>query len=253
MHLSCPQCNQPVSAADINIQQLVAICTSCDNVFSFSSDLPKSKRRKAGQPEYLDLNEADDLRISFRSNFRLDKNENFISSAIMTIVFASIALLMIGLRVEENIPVILPIAFALSAAFAAYWVALIAYNKTHIVMDPSKIRVSRGPLPSYGQEREIELNNVVSIFSEETTASQKEGYDTPRYHVWAKLVDNRRKLIVADVTDDYGLFIAQRLQEYLDDDKESDWKHLSLADEPDAVVELEKESEDLRFADSEGA
>ena len=253
MQLTCPQCNQPVSAADINIQQLVAICTGCDNIFSFSSDFLKSKRRKARQPEYLGLREADDLRISFRSNFRLDKNENFISSSIMTIVFTSIALLMFGLREEENTPVVLPIAFALTAVFAAYWVALIAYNKTRIVMDSSKIQVSRGPLPSYGQEREIELNNVVSIFSEETTASQREGYDTPRYHVWAKLADNRRKLIVADVTDDYGLFIAQRLQGYLDDDKEGDWKHLSLADEPDAIVELENESDDLRFDDSEGA
>lgn len=169
MQLTCPQCNQPVSAADINIQQLVAICTGCDNIFSFSSDFLKSKRRKARQPEYLGLREADDLRISFRSNFRLDKNENFISSSIMTIVFTSIALLMFGLREEENTPVVLPIAFALTAAFAAYWLALIAYNKTHIVMDSSKIQVSRGPLPSYGQEREIELNNVVSIFSEETT------------------------------------------------------------------------------------
>ncbi len=215
MRLTCPQCDALVTADHINIQQMVAACPSCSNVFQFTVPEPKSKRRKMRQPRSLQLYEDEDLHLAYRTNFRLDKDENFFSSVILSTVFTLLALVMSGGYLAGEIPVSLPFIFGLVALPMYYWLGLIVFNKTHIYMNSTSIEVSRKPLPSIGQTREIDLSALTSVSAEETKASKQKEYDTPRYHVWANMPDNTSKIIVADVTEDYAYFIAQKLNDKL--------------------------------------
>lgn len=215
MRLTCPQCNALVTADHINIQQMVAACLSCSNVFQFTVTEPKSKRRKVRQPRNLQLHEAEGLHLAYRTNFRLDRDENFISSVILSTVFTLLALVMSGGYLAGEMPVSLPFIFGLVALPMYYWLGLIVFNKTHIYMDSASIQVSRKPLPSIGQTREIDLSNVTAVSTEETKASKQKEYDTPRYHVWANMPDNSRKIIVADIAEDYAYFIVQKLDDKL--------------------------------------
>jgi hypothetical protein len=164
--------------------------------------------------------------MTFRTNFRLDKDETFLSvaglSAILT--FVTVMLIVSGeLRGEILEILLIPIAMGLGIAFLYYWFALIVYNKTYIEADDEEIVVSRKPLPNLlNQARNVSLSGVVAIRYEETPISKKEGYDTPRFRVWAETVDGSRKTIVNDVIDDYALFITQRLNEYLRLDADDD-------------------------------
>ena len=218
MQLTCPQCGQSVKADHINIQQMAAVCPSCSNVFQFAAEGPKLKRRKARQPRHLQLDESEGLHIAYRTNFRLEKNENFINSGVLSVVFTFAAILMISLYLAGELPIILPILFGLATPPMYYWLGLIAFNKTHIDMDGVSIKVSRRPLPNIGQAREIDLSGITSISAEETSASKQKEYDTPRYHVWANFSGGGRKLIVADVTEEYGYFTAQTLDGWLQQD-----------------------------------
>ena len=217
MQLTCPQCGQSVRADHINIQQMAAVCPTCSNVFQFAADGPKLKRRKVRQPRHLQLDESEGLHIAYRTNFRLEKNENFLNAVAMSVFFTFLTLLMAGLYFAGELPLFLPILIGLVALPMYYWLGLIAFNKTHIDMDGVSIKVSRQPLPG-GQTREIDLSGLLSVSAEETRASKQKEYDTPRYHVWAHFPGGGRKLIVADVTEEYGYFTAQTLDGYLQQD-----------------------------------
>ena len=94
-------------------------------------------------------------------------------------------------------------------------------------MDEDTIKVARKPLPNpLNQGHEISLAGVTAIKYEETAASKKEAYDTPRYQVWAETMDGSRRTIVNDVIEDYAVFVAQHLQERLQMDDERDVSRL---------------------------
>ncbi len=215
MQLQCPQCDQPVKAEQINIQQMVALCDACSSVFDINLQRAKSKRRKVKRPPGLRILADDPLHLAFRTNFRLDKSENFSASAILSGVFSLVTLMMIGLYIAGEVPIFLPLVFALMALAALYSLATITYNQTHIWLDEHAIHIARRPLPAITQARQITLDGIESCSAEETAASRREGYDTPRYHVWAQYIDGGRKLISGDLTEDYASYIASQLNQQL--------------------------------------
>ncbi len=215
MQLHCPQCDYPVKAEQINIQKMVALCEQCSGVFDISRPRAKAKRRKVHRPPRLHRRSEDPLHLGFRTNFRLDKSERFQSSAIMSGVFSLMTLLMTGLFLEGEVPIFLPLMFVIMAIAAIYSLATITYNQTHIRVEDEAIHVSRAPLPSLTQARRISLDGLESFAIEETTASQREGYDTPRYHVWANDADGGRRLVSGDLTEEYASYIASQLNQRL--------------------------------------
>jgi hypothetical protein len=229
MQLTCPNCGHEVPASNVNIQQMAAVCPACNSLFKVELPEPKSKRRKIKQPEPLTFDENDHrLHMAFRTNFRLDRSEAFISSATVSLVFALITVISFA----SGASILFPLGFALLTAICFYWLALTVYNQTHIDMDDERIKISRQPLPMpFNSTRDVNLANVKAIRYEETPASVRESYDTPRYNVWAETVDGSRRIIVQDMVEEYAIFIAQRLSEYLDRDAEADVNIARLIDE----------------------
>jgi len=235
MQLICPHCGKQVPAENINIQRMVAVCPTCNAVFQFDPSDTKIKRRKVKQPPQITSDEADHhLNITFRTNFRLDQSESFILSGIFSAIFAFLTIILIGASAVK--PAALPIAlgFGLFTLLSFYWLGLVTYNKTHIEVSDEKIEVSRKPLPSFlNQSTTLGLSGIERVRYEETAASKKAGYDTPRYNVWADMVDGNRKLIVSDMVEEYAVFISQRLNEFLDLEAAPDSVRL-LEDAPEA-------------------
>lgn len=234
MQLICPNCGEPIPASNINIQKLAAVCPACNTVFSFdpAPAEPKIKHQKVKQPPQLELRDEDDtLHMAFRTNFRLDRDEGFISSAAGSLFFTFMTFIMAGSYFAEGAPILLPISVALVTLCFYYALALIVYNRTHIGMNDERIQVTRQPIPNFmGRVHEVSLAGVVAIRCEETAISKQKAYDTPRYRVWAELADGRQKLIVNDVTEDYAYFITQRLDERLHEEADVDVSRLEDAE-----------------------
>lgn len=216
MQVTCPNCGETVPAEHINIQQMVAVCPACDSFFSFDAPAEKLKRRKVKQPEGLTLEDGEMLEMAFRTNWRLDQEESFTGAAILGVVFSLLTFIMFGGAMQNDVPIFLPVFFAMFAAAADYAAVLRIYNKTHITMDADTITISRKPLPGLRAPQLVSLSGVVAIHAEETVTSKEKHYDTPRFRVWAETADGIRRTIVNDVVEDYAYFIAQRLQERLD-------------------------------------
>ena len=247
----CPQCQQPVEAEQVNIQQMVALCPVCSSIFELRPGLQRRKTRKVQQPTGLQLNDGDPLTFKFRTNFRLDKNEYFINSAILSVVFSLMTILMIALNLEGEVPVFLPMLFAIMALGALYWLGSIAWNHTEIAASENSLMVSRRPLPVTSSSRVMDLTDVETFYAEETVASQREGYDTPRFHVWASETEGGRKLVIGDLTEEYATYIASRLDAWLREDDDISVDRLSL-DEADAdaaqLADLVKATDDYKAA-----
>lgn len=238
MQLTCPNCNEKIIAGNINIQDKIAVCHQCDTVFQFSipdSSDKKAKRRKVHQPHDLTLHDEERLHMSFRTNWRLDQNETFLTGAILGVLFTFISVMLIS-EGELNL---LPFIIGLIAFAGYYTAALTAYNKTHITMNDVSIKTSRLPLPgSTRHHTEVNLANVESITTEETAMSAKEGFDLPRYNVYANRFDGSRQVIIKDVTEEYGQFIAQTLNAELS--AEDDHLDMSrLEDKPIIIDDID--------------
>ena len=233
MQLTCPNCGEQIPSENINIQQMTAVCPTCSTVFRFDPPEAKVKRRKVKQPARVTLRESGgQLSLSFRTNFRLDKNETFISTGILGLVFTFLTVASASGYLASDVPLVIALGFGLATLFLYYLVALTIYNSTHIDVNEETIQVSRKPLPDLRtQPRDINLSGIERIRYAETPVSIREGYDTPRYTVWVVMVDGRRKVIVSDVIDDYAVFIAQRLNEYLHLDAQLDVSRLIDDDE----------------------
>jgi hypothetical protein len=218
MQITCPNCGQAIRAENINVQELVAVCANCDTVFKFTAPEEKSKRRKVKQPEQLILRDAEKLEMSFRSNWRLAQNQDFIGIVIILGMTIFLTVSSVGAAIGGAAPIFIPIVGTLISFFLAYLLGLLVYNQTHIVMDKERISVSRKPLPTLSNQLDISLHGIEAIKCEETPVSKKEGYDLPRYRVWAETADGSRRPIVNDVTEEYAYFISQRLNERLHED-----------------------------------
>ncbi len=219
MQLTCPECGAKISAQNINIEQMIAVCPECDTVFQFDPPGEKAKRRKVKQPEHLTAHESDQgVNLSFRTNFRLDQNEAFIITGILSAIFTLGLPAVLGdvLAGDLEIGILIPLLLVIS--FLYYLLGLIVYNKTHIDVTDAEIRVSRGPLPSpFSHTHHISLAGIKHIHYAETPVSIREVYDTPRYTVYAVMDDGTQTLIVTDVINDYAVYLTQRLNAALED------------------------------------
>lgn len=251
MQVLCPNCGAKVTADNINIQRMTAVCAVCDTVFSF--DLPeakaKTKWRDVRQPEKLILRDAETLRMEFATNFRLDRNVNFIMGTAGGVSMSLIGLL---LSTDPEVPGLLTVGILLFAAILFYWAMLTVLNRTHIEMDEDSITVRRKPFPNpFEQRLEIPLDGVTAIKYEETAMSKKEAYDTPRYRVWAETAGGISQTIVSDVIEEYAVYISQTLEERLYTDSDADVSRLEadhdeLDDSADAYEVLRKSQKNIR-------
>lgn len=217
MQIVCPTCGEPISSEHINIQRMAAVCPACHTVFQFDPSPSKLKRRKIKQPAQLLAQESENgLKLAFRTNFLLYKNELFLAGVFFSSIFTFLTLM---LAVAANSPakMLLALMFGLISCLLYYGMALVAYNKTHIDISDESITVSRKPLLDFfNPTNTILLSGIESIRYEETAASKEAGYDTPRYTVWAEMVEGHRKVIANNLIEDYAVFITQRLNEQLE-------------------------------------
>lgn len=247
--LTCPNCGTKIPAEKINIQELVAVCPTCDTIFKFTpSEANKTKRRKVKKPEHLQIEESPQgTRFTFRTNFRLDRSEAVVAGGSLALIFSIISIVLVNQALQglKDVPIpllALMIGFSLSLF---YYLALEVYNKTVVTLEDEQIKVARQPLPNpLTQPSVLNLSGVESFIYEETPASIKEAYDTPRFHVWAVLADGSRRVLLKDLVEDYAIFISQELNERLELNHNADVSRLvdELGDEEE-LHHLQHESQ----------
>ena len=248
MQLTCPNCQTPITVDLINIQEMTAVCGTCHTVFGFERPQSKQKQRKLKEPDTFDVRESDDnLHMSFRSISRWYADDNIIGG-----LGGGLAFFLVGFffRNGAEFPAILPLVFWSAALFSLLWTIAFVVNRTHINMNDESIDVSRKPISALSSIRKsIDMTNVVAIHIDETAQSKTEGYETPKYRIWAEMSDRRQETILKDLVEPYASVVAQRLQSYLADMNE--YEELYVEDALEDIVENDTDGNLMLYAAAE--
>jgi hypothetical protein len=213
MELKCRNCGALIPAENINIQELLAVCSRCNHVFEFnrSAVARKPKPHKLKPPARLRVYEDDDrLELSYRLVLGPGPRFGLIMSTIGAV---ALPLIIIG-AARDGAPALILLFFGLLAFVMWYLIAAFLTTTTRISADENQLEIQSGPLPfPASDDKSLRIHDVKRVFFEQTLEAWPPGM--PTHHVYAELQDGSRVTLVTSLPYDHAHYIARVLEEFL--------------------------------------
>jgi hypothetical protein len=212
MKLKCPACGAPIASSAINVQQMVAVCPECDNVFQFEG-IFRQQRRKIKAPAQFQVSDDDPNRLDMAFKWSWRTEPPF---ALVGVLFAlSVSLLMLIGMVSDGAPppaLLIPLA---PASLMSYILLTLALNRTHYESDGETLTVYTEPLPYFRYGKKTLAVDEISEVTVERPAyapfpEGKAGF----YNVYVHTLDGDKVQIAAYVNYEHAHFIAQEVKAY---------------------------------------
>lgn len=224
MKLSCPDCHQPVSAKDVNVQLGIGKCLACDSVFSLVDQIgmPLRSLRNSlpvAAPKHWVIDDfGPELTISWR----------WYTHAIWFLVFfaiiwdgflivwytAAIAAFFTEFNWAAVIMMVFP-ALHLAVGFGITYVVLTSFlNRTVVRVSGGELTIYQGPLPVWGNRR-LSIIDVCQFFCTESASRGKRGYSYT-YTLNALLTSGERISLISNFADaSHPLYLERSLEDRL--------------------------------------
>ncbi len=226
MKLTCPDCQKPVPAEDVNIKLGVGKCLACDAVFSLADQMGqplKSLRSNlpVAPPKHYRVEDfGPDLTIGWR----------WYTHAIWFLVFFAIFWdgflivwysIAITALVHGNggdagtwIMLIFPMLHLLVGLGLTYVCLITFFNRTEIKLAGGELSVHLGPFPVWGNRR-LPTVEVCQLFCTEQCHRRKHG-SSYSYNVNALLQSGERISLVCNIQEAHeALYLERVLEERL--------------------------------------
>ncbi len=213
MKLKCPACGAPIPASAINIQQMVAICPACDNVFRFG-DTFAPRRRKLKAPAQFRVADDDPERLdmAFKWSWRTEP-----PVGLLAVGFAfMVSLITLLGMIAEGAPPLAMIMPLMPLTLMSYILLTLAVNRTHYESDGETLKVYTAPLPYFRYGKKTVAVDEIERVSVERPAyapfpEGKAGF----YNVYVHTFDGDKLQIAAVVNYEHAHFIAQEIEAHL--------------------------------------
>jgi predicted Zn finger-like uncharacterized protein len=213
MQLQCPHCSAPIQAENINIQEMLAVCSECHHVFEFSRSAVarKAKGRKLKPPNRVRVHEDDEcLELSYWLVFGPGPKFGMVMSLIALVVYG--AMLIGAWRGNASAPPLLVIGLLM--LLFAYLEAVFLTTTTRISLDADQVAVTSGPLPfPLKDDKTLSVHDVARVFSKRATEAMPPFL--PTHNVYAELHDGEEVPVVTSLPREYARYIAATLDDYL--------------------------------------
>lgn len=213
MELKCPNCGQTIPAENINIQEMVALCSECHHVFEFtrSTVARKAKRHAPPRPERVQVCADDDwLVLSYRLVFGPGAKFGLAMATLAATVFT---IILVGASVNHE-PASVRFFLGLLALIFSYAAVAGVTETTTITADHQHLEVSSGPLPfPIKDDKTLNAADITRISFDETYESNSPL--PPSYNVYAELTDGARISVVTSLPRPHAQYIAATLDDYL--------------------------------------
>jgi hypothetical protein len=213
MELKCPNCGALIPAENINIQELLAVCSQCNHIFEFNRSVVARKRKPTdlNPPKRLRIYEEDDrLELSYRAVLGPGPKFGLIMSALGSIFFS---IMLVGAAPDGAPPPVL-LFISLLAVTMWYLVAVLLTTTTQIIADEDRLEIQSGPLPfPISDDKNLRMRDVKRIFFEQGVEAWPPG--VPSHHVYAELQDGSRVTLVTSLPYVYAYYIARALEGFL--------------------------------------
>ncbi len=140
----CPSCEEEVNADDLNLQNSVAKCGSCNVIFSIEEEVEivktkKEMKQEVFRPEGIDLfHYKDDLDITIQQHFQgLD--------VFGIILMPALAFFSFLFHFAKGVPIYYPIIFTLGSLYFIYRALNYSKNKTYIDINDRALSIKSRP------------------------------------------------------------------------------------------------------------
>lgn len=217
MRLSCIECGKTIPAGNINVQEMIAVCSDCDTVFRFELSDDKPKRRKMKAPERMIVHEDAPLHLSFSRVFGQEARSGLFGISFATFIFTVIVITTVGGFLAGDIPIFVPLLIGLLWSAGLYTVASLFFNTVTILNDGNQIRASHHPLPHPLQERDvaIDITAIQRIYLEQSYTSKRTGAAEKSFHIYIETFDGTRLVLLKGVPENYAMYIVQQINTQL--------------------------------------
>ena len=215
MKITCRNCGATIPAANINIQEMIALCNDCNYVFALDRRkfARKPKRVIPQRPPRVNLHTQDDddyLALSYRMALGPGPKIGLFASSAGSVLLST---MLFGMMADgaPGGPILLA---GLLLLIALYLLATIVTTTTTISANDDTLQISSGPLPfPISDDKTLELDKIRRIYAEQTLEAFSGG--VPANNVYAEMNDSRRVPIATSLPYDYAHYLALLLDGYL--------------------------------------
>lgn len=222
MQIDCPNCDLKLTTADVNINTLVAKCTSCNSVFSVADQIDDY------YDDYDDYDKGNSLKSDERPPLPLPSNidreikgeqlilrRRWLSSKMIPGLLIPIGLIgiifflmvVMGLSNLLFTPLFFCAAVPILVGIGLTYSTLASVlNTTTIVVDPSEISVKHSPIP-WGKSVRIECSRIYQIYCTERWEAN---------HVVNVMTEDEQIIKLSSLSSlEEGLYIEQEIEAHL--------------------------------------
>ena len=218
MKIRCPTCNLAVNSADINVATGISKCTSCNEIFNFSSQIPGyscqgSKSRQAVvQPKRFTLERGiDGLTI-----IRPWLSAQAIGMTIFCLFWNGFMVVWFSIAISQKIYIM-----ALFGSFHAliglgilYGTIAAWFNKTYINIKQNSLTIKHKPFPA-AKQFVLTKSDIKQLYTKENHHYTKSGHsiDYSLHAITRK--EANIKLLSGLPSSEEALFLEQEIEKYL--------------------------------------
>jgi DNA-directed RNA polymerase subunit M/transcription elongation factor TFIIS len=229
-NMTCNNCGSIILADDINVQQLIAKCGVCGNVFpfnqaeliqtetSFNADKKTSLKAKKSIPLPKGISMEQKLNeLNFTISWR--KTRRLGLYLVITLIWNAILLPFLFSALQQNstkMVLILSLHFIVGISMVLFTIAILI-NTTTVVVSYQGINIKIGPIPvPFNPSISLSNRDIKQLYVEEYAPSSTNGKPDLTYAVRAKLESGEELRLISGFSHpDYALFLEQEIETFL--------------------------------------
>jgi len=161
--ISCPSCQNEISAENLNLEKDVAKCSGCNVIFSIEEELKSVKveteiRQETMRPEGIDL-------FYYKGDLDITVQQHIYGVEAALIGFTPfIAMLSIFLYFDKNsVPILAPIACSIIAVYYMYKAFNYKNYKTYIDINSRQLNVKSRP-KNFKADKQFDAHDIDQVY-----------------------------------------------------------------------------------------
>jgi hypothetical protein len=214
--VNCPSCETEVAADNLNLQNSIAKCGSCNALFSIEEEIENLKPKKLMKQEVI-RPEGIDL-FHFKDDLDITVQQHLQGLNAMGLIFLPmLAMFSILIFFTKGIPIFYPLLFTLGSFYFIYQVLNQSKNKTFIDINDKFLSIRSRP-KNFKKDRNFAASDIDQLYIKE--AMEGSGYYT-LFMVVNGLEGQKHEKLLTVNTLSKAKYLEQEIELYLNiEDKE---------------------------------
>lgn len=222
LEVDCPNCGSLVNPKNININNSMGKCDSCQEVFSFEEDHFFFNDRP-GRPEMIMPEGTDVLTLSESLDIRINWFKSYSKGGLGFLTFftfmwnAIVGFFAFNMIASGAAGALIGLSMHLVVGLGlAYWLGSIFLNKTDIIISKDKIRITAGPLRNpFKPDKIIDVTDLKQFYVNRYVSSTTNGQPNHAYALYAISTNNTKQEIIKGMNKETQLYLEQEIERYL--------------------------------------